>query len=468
MTPSSDRIDRLSVVGAALDRPDGIAFLSPPGATTYARLARRVSGAVRELRSRGLEPGVPGALVALTPRPTVEAIVPLLACIELGVPFVALHPRAPEAERRRLLDAVRPTLVVAPDEVFGASCAPEPPSPIPSETPLAVLFTSGTSGTPKPVVLSRRAFLASADASAERLPLDSTDRWLLALPPAHVGGLSVLTRSLIARSTVTLAGDGPFDPAAFARAIDGGATLVSVVPTTLRRLLDLEPRYVPPPTLRVVLVGGAAAAPSLLAEALERGFPVRATYGLTEACSQVATQVRPDEPGVGRPLPGTEVRIVDGQIEVRSRTLLSGYWPLGAAPSPLDADGFFATSDLGELDANGCLHVHARRSDLVVTGGENVYPAEVEAAALAIAGVAGVCVVGVDDRDLGQRVAAAVVLAVHGPDVEALRGALREQLAGFKVPRTIRFVDALPTLPSGKVDRRAVVRLLSDTTRAPD
>ena len=466
MTSDVDGTDRLSVVRAALERPAGIAFASAEGTTTYARLARRVTAAMRELRSR-VDPRAQDALVALTPRPTEESIVPLLACIELGVPFVALHPRAPEAERRRLLERVRPTWIVPSDEAFGASCAPEPGPPIDPETPLAVLFTSGTSGTPKPVVLSRRAFLASADASAERLPIGPGDGWLLALPPAHVGGLSVVTRSLVARSTVVLAGEGAFDPAAFARAIDEGATLVSVVPTTLRRLLDLEPRYAPPPSLRVVLVGGAAAAPSLLAEALERGFPVRATYGLTEACSQVATQSRPDEPGAGRPLQGTEVRIVDGQISVRSRTLLSGYWPLGSSPSPLDAEGFFATGDLGELDSGGCLHVHARRSDLVVTGGENVYPAEVEAALLAIPGVVGACVVGIDDRDLGQRVAAAVALASAAVEPEGLRASLRAQLASFKLPRTIVVVDALPTLPGGKLDRLAVRRLLSDTTRAP-
>jgi O-succinylbenzoic acid--CoA ligase len=226
-------------------------------------------------------------------------------------------------------------------------------------------------------------------------------------------------------------------------------------------LLEVEPEWRPPRSLRAVLVGGAASAPELLERAARRGFPVLATYGLTEACSQVATQ-RPGEPvatgTVGRPLPGVAVRIVDGEIQVRGPTLLTAYHP--ATSSPFVDGGWLRTGDLGAFDADGALRVLGRARELIVTGGENVHPLEVEAALERVPGVRSACVFGVPDPTWGELVAAAVVvLPGVALDAASIDAKLREELASFKRPRRIAFVAELPQTPSGKSDRAATRRL---------
>src|SRR6185295_3394697 len=281
---------------------------------------------------------------------------------------------------------------------------------------LAALATSGSSGTPHVVLLSRRAFLAAAAASAGNLGWLPDDRWLLCLPLAHVGGLSVVTRCLLARHPVVLA--EPDSGAVsleqrLARAILGGRPrLLSLVPTQLSALLQLWPKFELPNHVRVILTGGAAASASLLAACAKRGWPVLTSYGMTETCSQIATQppsvLQEAGSGVGCVLPGVELRIVGGAIQVRGPTLFSGYL-LGPAES-FDADGWFSTGDLGRWDENGQLHVLGRSDQVIISGGENVAPAEVEAALEACAGVLEACVFPVPDEHWGQLVAAALRL----------------------------------------------------------
>jgi len=267
------------------------------------------------------------------------------------------------------------------------------------------------------------------------------------LPLAHVGGLSVLVRCLLARRPFVL---GRPDRVAedIAR---HHATIVSLVPTQLARLLDA--RWTPPPWLRIVLLGGAAAPASLLAHAAAAGVPVVTTYGLTEACSQVATQIPgASGAGCGPPLPGVRVRIVDERIEIDGPTLFSGY--LGEPPR---AAGWFATGDFGRLDAAGNLHVLGRRTDLIVTGGENVYPAEVEAY-LDARGVAA-CVFGMPDETWGEIVCAATTGVVVA--------ATLADLAPWKRPRRWARVRELPLTPGGKPDRAAARALAERVGLAP-
>jgi O-succinylbenzoic acid--CoA ligase len=241
-------------------------------------------------------------------------------------------------------------------------------------------------------------------------------------------------------------------------------TLLSLVPTQLGRLLALEPLWEPPRHLRALLLGGAAAPVALLDAARARGVPVLTTYGLTEACSQVATQA-PGTPcsaaeGAGRPLPGIGVRVVDGEIQVRGPTLPSGY--VGGDPPPLTADGWLRTGDRGWLDAEGRLHVLGRAGDVIVTGGEKVHPLEVERVLEAFAGVTAACAVGVRDPVWGQRVVALVVAqAGSNLDLADLWRWTREKLATFKRPRRMALVGELPLSPGGKLDRAAAARIAS-------
>lgn len=455
----------LSVLDAAREAPDRPALVIGPRTLTFADLARGVQRAMAALTEQGA-PFRDGWLsIVGTSDP--ETIQTVLAAIELGQPLALVHPRLTQPERNALIESIASRLHL---DLPLSPSLPPPPS-----LPLALLFSSGTTGRPKGVVLSRGAFLASAEASAANLGWRDDDRWLLGLPIAHVGGLSILTRCLIARRTVVVpeptARGERLDAATLASEIERHrVTLVSLVPTQLEWLLAGE-SWRPPPHLRAVLVGGAAARPALLARAADRGVPVLTTYGLTEACSQVTTQaagtVNRGELGSGAPMKGTEVRIVDGAIQIRGPALLSGYFP-GDGTSPLDGEGFLHTDDLGRIDEHGHLHVLGRRSDLIITGGENVHPSEVEGVLERFPGVAEACVFGVPDDTWGQVVAAAIVPAHPGAvDLGALAVHLRSSLAPHRRPRRIALVGSLVTTPAGKLDRRATATRYASELREP-
>jgi o-succinylbenzoate---CoA ligase len=426
--------DPLSIFAAAREVGDAPALRIGESVLTFAELAAltraRLATLDRETRAGTAHPLVGSG--------TLETVVTLLALLERQVPALLLHPRLTDVERAELVAAV------------------ERAGPVPHPGAAAILFTSGTTGTPRGAVLTRAAFIASAAASAANLGWAPDDCWLLCMPIAHVGGLSIVTRCLAARRCVALA--PRFDAQLFPAWIDAQqVTLVSLVPTMLERVLDAHPDWRGSSRLRAILLGGAVATPRLLARAAERGLPVLASYGLTETCAQVtatgyATRFAPHDRGAGAPLAGIDLRVVDGRIEVRGPTLMAGY--LGEPP--LAPGAWFDTGDLGEIDADGCLHVHARRTDLIVTGGENVYPAEVERALESFSGIAAAGVFGVPDVTWGQTVAAALVAGREPPPDAALAAFLALRLAPHKRPRRICYVPRLPHTAAGKLDRAAL------------
>ncbi|MDI1474966.1 AMP-binding protein [Polyangium sp. y55x31] len=470
--------DRLSIFEAI--RAPGVAvqpaLIEDGRVISFGELAAQVERVASSLVAQGLGPGCRAALRTTC---DVGTVVTILALIELGVALVPIHPRLTDAEVRVITEDARPDLQISsftlsdnrpkPGDFQRAIATPS--------TPLAILYTSGTTGRPKGAVLSRGAFAASAAASAKNLGWTLDDRWLACMPLAHVGGLSIVTRCVEARRPIVL--EPRFDPDAVLRAIRRErVTLLSVVPTMLRALFDAD-RDGTLATLRLVLVGGAGAPPALLEEAAARRVLALTTYGLTEACSQVTCQPLrtpgTTEPGSGKALPGVEVRtILDsgalaspgevGRIQVRGPTLMSGYLAGPGEPlrTSLTSDGFFDTGDLGALDDQGRLFVHARRTDLVVTGGENVYPAEVEQALEALPGVTRAVVFGVPDERWGQIVAAG--LALDPPDparAAALVAEAGARLAPHKRPRLVAAVESLPLTASGKLDRARAIRELS-------
>jgi O-succinylbenzoic acid--CoA ligase len=290
-----------------------------------------------------------------------------------------------------------------------------------------VVATSGSGGESKGVVLTHAAVVASAEATSERLGVGDGDHWLACLPLSHVGGLSVITRALHIGTALTVH-DG-FDPVA----VDASeATLVSLVPTALRRIDHTR--------FRTIVLGGSR-------PPVDRPANSVATYGMTETGSGVVYD--------RRPLDGVEMRLVDGELQLRCPMLLRCYRD---GSDPLTADGWFATGDLADIDADGLLSVHGRRGDLIITGGENVWPEPVEAVLRELPAITDVAVVGVPDEEWGATVTAVVVPAdaAQLPSLSELRESVKVRLAGFHAPRRVIFVDSLPRTTLGKLRRSEV------------
>ncbi|MBK9245825.1 MAG: AMP-binding protein [Burkholderiales bacterium] len=429
--------DALSILAAAGQAPQTIGLRTDGRAFSFAQLAALTE---HRLGRADLAPArtVPFALDGTA---TVDTVVTLYALLESRRPALLLHPKLTGAERGAALRAVE-------------RCA----DALPADA-AAIVLTSGTTGEPRPAVLTRDALLASAAASAANLGWRDDDCWLLAMPIARVGGLSILTRCLIARRTVALA--AAFDAAQLPAFVGRHrVTLASLVPTMLARVLDAHPQWAPPPYLRAVLIGGAAAAPKLLERAAQRRLPIVITYGCTETCSQVVAtpyerRFETARCGAGRPLAGAQLRVVDGRIEVRGPMRMAGY----AGELPLAPQAWFDTGDLGELDADGFLHVKGRQGDLIITGGEKVCPAEVEQVLESFPGITAAGVFGVPNETWGQIVAAALVTDGATIDERRLAGFLVERLAGPKLPRRICLVQSLPHTGAGKPDRAALPAL---------
>jgi O-succinylbenzoic acid--CoA ligase len=314
-----------------------------------------------------------------------------------------------------------------------------------------VVHTSGTTSSPRPVELTYGNLLWSALGSAVALGLDPRERWLCALPVSHVGGLSILLRSTIYATTAVV--HERFEADRVLSALrTGQVTLVSLVATTLSRLLDAG--LSAPPALRCALTGGGPVAGALIERARAAGVPVSLTYGLTESCSQVTTapvaQLQAPGLSTGPPLFCTGVEIAgDGEILVRGPTV---------APGALAPDGWLHTGDLGGIDEQGGLLVTGRKADTIVSGGENVAPAEVEAVLESHPDVLEAAVLGRSDPQWGEAVTA-IVVARPGVSLEGevLRAHCARALAPYKVPkRVVLSAGPLPRTRSGKLLRRTL------------
>lgn len=338
------------------------------------------------------------------------------------------------------LDGSGPPLLPTTDPRVLAALRPD--EPLESSDVAVVVPTSGSTGDPKGVLLTAAALRASAAATAEVI---GEGQWLLALPTTHVAGLQVLVRSLLAGTSPQVL-EGPTTLAAFEAAtsrLTGPRRLVSLVPTQLARLVG-SPALL---EYDAVLLGGAAAPAELLDRARAAGARVVTTYGMSETCGGCVYD--------GVPLPGVSLSVAD-RIRISGPVVASGYRlrpDLTAAA--FDGDTF-TTSDVGEL-VDGRLVVLGRADDVVVTGGEKVAPAAVEAALASHPSVAEVAVVGVPDAEWGARVVAVVVL--RGPlSLEEARSHVAARLSRVAAPRELRVLDRLPLLPSGKIDRMRLTR----------
>ena len=470
--------------------PDDLAVIDADTDTrwSYSGLDAAVDETAGRLANLDVDAG--DQIGTLLPR-TFLGVCLLHAAQRLGVTLVPLNHRLTAEELGAQIDQLELTLVVcdidteptaveAVEEVPIASIdepqwaavksfkdvAPAAIDPVEwqREEPQLIVFTSGSTGAPKPVVLTMGNLLASAIASAFRLGVDPADRWLLTLSLYHVGGIAPIFRSTLYGTAIVVRSD--FDPGQAADDLDRyDVTVVSLVPTMLKSMLDR--RGTLSDSLRVVLLGGAPADDALIQRCENYSVPVHPTYGMTETASQVAT-ARPTDafnrPGtVGRPLLWIDVTVLgdddepvapgeSGELVVSGPTVTPGY---DGESSEAFCPYGLRTGDVGYQTEDGSLFVVNRIDDRITSGGETIDPGAIVAVLTDHEAIEAAAVVGVPDEQWGERVTALVVSTDDDLSVEAVDGHCREHLAGFKCPKTIVFVDELPRTASGSVDRPA-------------
>ena len=429
----------------ALETPDAPAIALPDRTLGYAELDARVSAAARRLRGVGCETGTRVALyLPLNER----YVVLLLALLRVGVVACPISTRLPPRSVRSLVERVACSILVSEDGQLADAVSPEALDTgsgflgleqrlerlwTTLDRAATIVFTSGSSGRPKAALHTFGNHYYSALGSGANITLSPGDRWLLSLPPYHVGGISILFRCLLAGATIVI----PEPGAPLGSCIrELGATHVSLVATQLRRLLEERAHL---GGVKTILLGGGPVPDALLDEAMSRGLPVHTSYGLTEMSSQVTTT----PPGTsqaglrtsGRVLPHREVAISgEGEILVRGDTLFAGYVRDEGLELPVDEAGWFHTGDLGELNGKGYLRVCGRKDNLFISGGENIQPEEIEEHLERLEGVERAVVVPVPDEYFSERPCAFVLPADDRVTPSGLAGKLEKELPRFKVP----------------------------------
>ena len=367
-------------------------------------------------------------LVALDMPASVEFADHVRNAWDAGDAVFPIDQRLPQAAKDSLVEQFKPSVLI--DRT--GSVVNLPGSEPTEEGDALIIATSGSTGAPKGVVHTHDSIRALLNMSQARLHTDSSTHWLLCLPVSHVAGFSVLARSIVFGNPISIL--PKFDESEVLIAVKNGATHVSLVPTTLSRI--------DPSVFESVLLGGAAAPPNLPANVIT-------TYGMTETFGGIAYN--------GIPLDGVEIRVNGEHIDVRSPSLFRAYRGSGIHQAN---EGWYQTGDNGSF-TNNVLQVFGRSDDMIITGGENVWPSEVEKAAATFPGVERVAVVGVDDAQWGQRVIAFIVSSLeNGPSLQDIRDHVKQQLPAFCAPSDIQLLSDFPTTSLGKVDFQALKKLI--------
>jgi fatty-acyl-CoA synthase len=467
--------------GAAAIRFEGRAI-------SYAELAQRVRGAAGMLAARDVRRGDAVAYLGLN-HPA--ALVLLFACARLGAMFVPLNWRLAPPELARVVADCPPRVLFVEEayastfpggidiKILDENLVSSAPAVGTEDMPLLLCYTSGSTGAPKGVVLEQRALFWNAVNSTHMHDLTSADRILTTLPLFHVGGLNILTTpALHAGASVTL--HARFEPQAALEAIERERiTLTVLVPAQLTAMMELPAwKSADLSSLRMITTGSAIVPEAFVRKVSARGIPVVQVYGSTETCP-IAAYVRAADAlrkagSAGTAALHCELKVADedgaelpagrdGEILVRGPSVASGYWRASEDTARAWRQGWYRSGDVGHLDEEGHLYVVARMKDLIISGGENIYPAEVESVLLECAAVEEACVVGRPDARWGEVVAAAVVLKAGCRMTEAEAIALFQgRIARYKHPREVRFLERLPRSALGKIRREAVRAAISE------
>lgn len=427
----------------------------------------------------------------------------IAACWKLGIPFIPLNPKLSKQELELQVKELHPSLiftdlknrgrftgddVVTMDENFflNAFTFDMRDVELPKESEIkdseifGYFFTSGTSGRPKIVPLKRRQIISASEASSSNFKPDSNHFWLLCLPLNHIGGISIILRSLIYGSAIYRM--DVFHEEMIKEFLGENTRFqaASLVPTMLKRLLN-DPLFKTHREFKAILLGGGPITSSLLKRSAERGIPIVSSYGMTETCAQIVANPMMTPSGmytplksVGKPFPPNKLQIRDddgkklgrnqsGTIWLKGPQVFDGYFNKEDSKGKFDKEGWFNTGDYGHLNGFDQLFIESRRNDLIVTGGENVNPLEVEEAIEKLPSIKEAVVIGVPDEEWGQKVTAIVTLANgKSPDLEELRKQLKSSLIDFKIPKALKVVESLPKTSTGKVRRAELLSLFQN------
>jgi fatty-acyl-CoA synthase len=467
------------------------------GATTsHAGFAERVRRTAAVLASLGV---VRGARVAWFSANHPSALETLYACGQLGAIWVPVNARlavpearyvleqsgasvvvhgrdqaAPAAELRAQLPAIGAWLAAGSPsyEALLAAADPAPrDEPVSLDDPCLIMYTSGTTGRPKGAVLTHGNMTWNATNQLLGFDLAQDERTLALAPLFHIGGLNGTVNPTFLRGGCVVI-VRRFDPAATLEVIEQQRVNSFFAVPTMLDAMAREPSFATRDlsALRSIGAAGAPVPVPTLRTWLGRGVTMQQAYGMTEAapgCTVLDSADAQRKVGsAGRPVFFTDLRVVRpdgsgagvdevGEVLVCGPNVMAGYWNDPARTAEVLVDGWYHTGDAGSLDAEGFLFIRDRYRDMIISGGENIYPAEVESALLELPGVDEAAVIGVPDQTWGEAVLAFVVPAPGAPaDPQALRTALRERLAGFKVPRLIQFVTDLPKTATGKIRKQ--------------
>lgn len=451
--------------------PEGALFVEAGHTVSAGAFGEQVERTAQGLRERGAGSGEIVAWLGFNGTPMLACC---LACQQIGAVWLPLNWRLSAPELRGLLAHAGASHLLHDDAHAARAVAlldvlapPGVPAAGVEPGDAMLVYTSGTTGEPKGAMHTRRGMLANAEAAIAAQGLGAHTRALAVLPLFHVGGLAIqVLPTLVAGGQVLLHArfdaDAWFDDVAAWR-----PDTCLVVPAVMRALVE-HPRWPQADlaSLRFITAGSQIVPPALIDAFHARGIAVAQVYGATET-GPVSLVLRPDEamaqPGrSGRPAPGVEVRLgADGEILLRAPNLMRGYHRQ-SAPS-FDAEGFFATGDLAVEHAGGWFEVVGRSKEIIISGGENIHPAEIENLVTGWPGIVDCAVVGLPDAHWGEVPVLALVVAPGAePDLAALRAMFEARLARFKHPRRIVVVPQLPKTALGKVQRRQLVQQLED------